>query len=103
MPRGLAPGARYVEIMIRNILLALVRGYQKYISPAFPACCRFTPTCSQYAMEAIDQYGAIKGGWLALKRIMRCNPFCRGGYDPVPQGKINSMTTTNQEDSIGDR
>ena len=58
--------------------------YQKYISPLFPACCRFKPTCSQYALEAIKKYGIIKGIFLSIKRILRCNPFCHGGYDPVP-------------------
>ena len=59
--------------------------YQRYISPGFPRRCRFSPTCSQYAFEAIEKYGAIKGGWLAIKRLLRCNPFYKGDYfDPVP-------------------
>ena len=65
-------------------LIGLVRFYQICISPLKPACCRFTPTCSQYALEALRKYGAIKGGWLALKRILRCNPWGGSGYDPVP-------------------
>ena len=66
-------------------LIALVKFYQLCISPFTPPSCRFTPTCSQYAIEAIEKYGAIKGGWLAFKRICRCNPFSkRGPYDPVP-------------------
>ena len=66
-------------------LIALVKLYQLCISPFTPPSCRFTPTCSQYAIEAIEKYGAIKGGWLAFKRICRCNPFSkRGPYDPVP-------------------
>lgn len=69
---------------MKRFFIALIRFYQKHISPAFPPCCRFTPTCSQYALEAIEKYGALKGGALAVWRILRCNPFCRGGYDPVP-------------------
>ena len=65
-------------------LIGLVRLYQISISPLNPACCRFTPTCSQYALEALRKYGPIKGSWLAIKRILRCNPWCGSGYDPVP-------------------
>ena len=65
-------------------LLALVRFYRRAISPLRPPCCRYTPTCSQYALEAIEKYGALKGGWMAFRRILRCNPFHKGGYDPVP-------------------
>ena len=68
----------------KRILLWMIRFYQRSISPRHPACCRFIPTCSQYALEAIQRYGALKGGFLALRRILRCNPFCKGGYDPVP-------------------
>ncbi|MCM1322339.1 MAG: membrane protein insertion efficiency factor YidD [Bacteroides sp.] len=62
----------------------LIRFYQIYISPLFPSCCRFYPTCSNYALEAIRKYGAFKGFFLAIKRILRCNPFVKGGFDPVP-------------------
>ena len=62
----------------------MIRVYRRYISPLFPPCCRFYPTCSTYAMQAVEKYGALKGGWLAVKRILRCNPFNDGGYDPVP-------------------
>ena len=63
----------------------MIRFYQRNISPYRPACCRFTPTCSAYALEAIQKYGALKGGFLAFKRILRCNPFYKGNlYDPVP-------------------
>ena len=68
----------------KRILLWLIRFYQRSISPRHPACCRFIPTCSQYALEAIQRYGALKGGFLAMRRILRCNPFCKGRYDPVP-------------------
>lgn len=69
---------------MKKVFILFIKFYQQAISPYFPACCRFTPTCSQYAVEAITKYGALKGGLLALYRILRCNPFCKGGYDPVP-------------------
>lgn len=72
---------------MKAIFLAAIRFYQKYISPMRPPCCRFIPTCSAYALEAIEKYGALKGGWLALKRILKCQPFHRQKtieYDPVP-------------------
>ena len=70
---------------MKKLLLSLIRFYQKSISPAFPARCRYYPTCSRYAYEAITKYGALKGGWLALKRFLRCHPFQKGDYfDPVP-------------------
>lgn len=73
---------------MKKLMLTAIRFYQKHISPNRPACCRFVPTCSQYAFEAIEKYGAIKGGWLALKRISKCHPFYHVGadnfYDPVP-------------------
>ena len=72
---------------MKRLLLALIRFYQRYISPARPPCCRFIPTCSAYALEAVEKYGAAKGGWLAVRRILRCHPFNRQKtveYDPVP-------------------
>jgi uncharacterized protein len=69
---------------MKTCLIWLIRGYRNLISPLFPPTCRFQPTCSQYAIEAIDRFGAIKGFWLATKRILRCHPFHPGGYDPVP-------------------
>ena len=70
---------------MKKPLLALLRFYRRRISPLHPPSCRFTPTCSAYAVEAIERYGAAKGGWLALRRVLRCHPFHRGGtYDPVP-------------------
>lgn len=70
---------------MKRMLLAAIRFYQKNISPAFPPRCRFRPTCSAYAFEAISRYGAVKGGYLALKRILKCHPFYHGDiYDPVP-------------------
>jgi hypothetical protein len=70
---------------MKKILIFLIKFYRHHISPfKGAACCRFIPTCSQYALEAIEKYGALKGGILAAWRILRCNPFCKGGYDPVP-------------------
>lgn len=70
---------------MKKIFLKLIRFYQKAVSPWFPARCRYTPTCSQYALEAIEKYGAAKGGWLSLKRFCRCHPFTkRDPFDPVP-------------------
>ncbi len=64
--------------------IALVNFYRKYISPMFPPSCRYVPTCSEYAMIALQRYGFIKGSWMAIKRICRCHPWHPGGYDPVP-------------------
>ena len=70
---------------MKTILLALIRFYRRCISPYTPACCRFTPTCSTYAVEAIEKYGALKGGYLTLRRLLKCHPFYKGDpYDPVP-------------------
>jgi len=75
---------RRLGLLPKRFLLWLIRFYQRNLSPLHPPCCRFTPTCSQYALEAIRKYGALKGGYLALRRILRCHPLCKGGYDPVP-------------------
>lgn len=75
--------------MIKRIFLYLINFYIKNISPMFPRRCRFYPTCSMYAKEAITDYGAIKGGILSVFRILRCNPLFKGGYDPVPEHKKN--------------
>lgn len=69
---------------MKKILLLLVRGYQLMIRPVLPPSCRFSPSCSQYSLEAITKYGALKGFWLTIKRVIRCNPWNPGGYDPVP-------------------
>jgi len=69
---------------VRFLLAALIRGYQRLISPLLPPSCRFYPSCSQYALEAVTRHGALKGSWLAARRLVRCHPFHPGGYDPVP-------------------
>ena len=73
---------------MKNIIVApfivLIRGYQRFISPLFPASCRYNPTCSHYTVEALKTHGLIRGGWMAIKRIASCNPWGGNGYDPVP-------------------
>ena len=69
---------------MKKLLIKCIEFYRKRISPGTPPSCRFMPTCSEYALEAVRKYGAAKGSWLAIRRVLRCNPFCRGGYDPVP-------------------
>lgn len=68
---------------MKRIIILLVRGYQKLISPLFPPTCRFYPSCSAYFIQAVEKYGAVKGSYLGIKRILRCNPFHPGGYDPL--------------------
>lgn len=65
-------------------MVILIRIYQKLVSPLFPPACRFTPTCSTYAITSIERYGALRGGWMAIRRISRCHPWNPGGFDPVP-------------------
>ena len=72
---------------MKRLLLSLIRFYRQEISPLHPPCCRFIPTCSEYALEAVEKYGVFRGGWLALRRLARCHPFHRQKsveYDPVP-------------------
>lgn len=75
---------------MKRVLLALIRFYRKRISPLKAPCCRFTPTCSQYALTAIERFGAIRGTGMALWRLLRCGPWCPGGYDPVPEKKTKN-------------
>ena len=70
--------------MIGRVLLAVLRFYRIAVSPLRPPCCRYSPTCSAYAVEAIERFGPLRGSWLALRRLLRCHPFHAGGYDPVP-------------------
>lgn len=75
--------------MVKKILISLIRFYQVVISPIKPPSCRFYPTCSHYGLEAVQRFGALKGGWLTLKRILKCHPLHPGGIDPVPEKKEN--------------
>jgi uncharacterized protein len=68
---------------VKGLALGALRAYKRYVSPLMPPACRYTPTCSEYALEAIERYGALRGGGLALRRLLSCNPLSRGGYDPV--------------------
>lgn len=88
--------------VMKLVLKALIRGYQILISPLLPATCRYTPTCSSYALAAIERFGPVRGSWMATKRIVRCNPWHEGGYDPVPeipmvgQTDLSSLIKSNQ-------
>ena len=83
-----SPGATRLASDLQRLpargLGLLIRGYQRFISPVLPPACRFSPTCSQYALEAVQRHGVIKGGWLATKRVAKCHPWNAGGFDPVP-------------------
>ncbi|WP_081643641.1 membrane protein insertion efficiency factor YidD [Nosocomiicoccus massiliensis] len=72
---------------MKKIILRMIRFYQRYISPMSPPSCRFYPTCSQYAIEAVEEHGAFKGSYLAIRRILKCHPLHKGGFDPVPPKK----------------
>lgn len=85
--------------MIRQALILLVRGYQRILSPLKPPTCRFLPTCSAYAIEALQRHGAVKGGWLATRRICRCHPWGGHGYDPVPGDDDRQAVIPPKQDS----
>ena len=70
---------------MKRLVLSLISFYQRAVSPHLPDSCRYIPSCSEYARVAIQRYGALRGGWMGLRRILRCNPFHKGGYDPVPE------------------
>jgi putative membrane protein insertion efficiency factor len=76
--------ARFLKVLVGGIFIILIKFYRYFISPLSAASCRYTPTCSQYGVEAIRKYGAFKGGWLTIKRIASCNPWGGHGHDPVP-------------------
>lgn len=80
---------------MKHAAIAAVKIYRRFISPLKPPCCRFVPTCSQYAIEAYEEWGFIVGTFLTFWRILRCNPFCKGGFDPVPKRK-----NTNKKRSV---
>jgi putative membrane protein insertion efficiency factor len=69
---------------MKALLISVVQLYKTFVSPFLPSACRFYPTCSEYAMQALEKYGAVRGSGMAAYRLLRCQPFCRGGYDPVP-------------------
>ncbi len=73
-----------VPNIFKSLFISIIKIYQRFISPFFPSSCKFSPTCSRYGIEAINKYGAFKGMAMTIKRILRCNPFSKGGYDPIP-------------------
>ena len=87
--------------MLRATLIGLIRLYQRTLSPLMPPVCRFTPTCSAYALEAVERYGAIRGGWLAAKRLARCRPWGGAGYDPVPPIVPPTVLAGRSGDPVG--
>jgi putative membrane protein insertion efficiency factor len=87
-----------MSVIVKEMLRALVRAYRYFISPLLPAACRFHPSCSAYAEQALEEHGALRGGWLAARRICRCGPWHPGGYDPVPeQGGPEAMRAARIE------
>ncbi|MEK9646228.1 MAG: membrane protein insertion efficiency factor YidD [Alphaproteobacteria bacterium] len=79
---------KFIGSIPSTLIVGLARLYQLLVSPVIPQTCRFHPTCSGYAIEAVRTHGALRGVWLALRRIVRCNPWSAGGYDPVPEGDV---------------
>ncbi|WP_456267278.1 membrane protein insertion efficiency factor YidD [Kushneria sp. AK178] len=94
---------RGLKKALAMVLIALVRVYQYGISPLIGPRCRFWPTCSNYAIEAIQRHGAVRGGWLALRRLLRCHPFCAGGVDPVPEKASCRHCLTHDQGDNPDR
>lgn len=84
---------------MRSVLRILIRGYQLIVSPWLGPRCRFHPSCSSYALEALEQHGALRGSWLAMRRIGRCHPFHPGGFDPVPAGPGSTAHGAPQADT----
>jgi uncharacterized protein len=85
----------------RNAVLFLLRGYKWAVSPLLPPSCRYLPTCSEYAMEAVERYGALRGSWMAVIRVLRCHPFAKGGYDPVCREEAKGATGNSARAASG--
>jgi hypothetical protein len=88
--------------MMKPALQALLRGYKWAISPLLPPACRYVPTCSEYALEAVERYGALRGSFMAAWRVLRCHPFVRGGYDPVVRPAPNCETARGADASYAE-
>jgi putative membrane protein insertion efficiency factor len=89
--------------LFQRVVLQLLRAYKWAVSPLFPPACRYVPTCSEYAMEAVERFGPFRGAWMSLVRLMRCHPFAKGGYDPVVSGPSvtdQRLTTEPQQRAI---
>ncbi|MGA9564749.1 MAG: membrane protein insertion efficiency factor YidD [Candidatus Korobacteraceae bacterium] len=84
---------------MKAVMQAGLRGYKRWISPMLPHACRFEPTCSEYALEAVERHGALRGSWLALTRLLRCHPLARAGYDPVPSANNSSKSCCDSVES----
>ena len=82
--------------IVRSAVLVLLRAYKRLVSPWLPPSCRYVPTCSEYAMEAVERYGAVRGGWMAARRVLRCHPFAKGGYDPVQRDAERSTSVAKR-------
>jgi putative membrane protein insertion efficiency factor len=87
--------------LAKRVVLTLLQGYKYAVSPLFPPACRYVPSCSDYASEAIDRYGVVRGGWKAIKRLLRCHPFAEGGFDPVV--RIQQQQVCSEGSSIASR
>jgi putative membrane protein insertion efficiency factor len=83
--------------LAQYVVLTMLRGYKWAISPMFPPACRFVPTCSEYAMEAVERYGALRGAFMAVGRVLRCHPLARGGHDPVVRRESGAVVETPRE------
>lgn len=90
------PAAAAAVSPAARLLLLVIRGYQLVVSPMFGGCCRFVPSCSAYAAEAVARHGAIRGSWLTVARLARCQPFCRGGLDPVPSDRLAAEAVSSR-------
>jgi len=84
----------------KSVVLLLLRGYKGFISPMLAPACRYVPTCSEYAMEAVDRFGVVRGSWMAVWRVLRCHPFVKGGYDPVLESKHPTAAGGNQDGEL---
>ena len=88
---------------MKYLIIDILKLYKTFVSPFLPPSCRFTPTCSEYAMQAVERYGFLRGSWMAFKRLLRCQPFCEGGHDPVPdqmKGEKDQGSGNNDQGSM---
>ena len=74
----------FISNLLKHLIINIIKIYQRFISPFFPSSCKFSPSCSRYGIDAINKYGAIRGSFLTVKRVLKCNPWNNGGYDPIP-------------------